>query len=91
LNDDDPADEDHIALGTMHRAKGLEFKAVAIVGCDLRLLPLRSVLDTFTDAVERGLFVEQERNLLYVALTRAREQVFVSYAASPSDFLRGLG
>jgi superfamily I DNA/RNA helicase len=73
----------------MHRAKGLEFKAVAIVGCDLGLLPLRSVLDTLTDAVERGLFVEQERNLLYVALTRAREQVFLSHAARPSEFLKG--
>jgi superfamily I DNA/RNA helicase len=91
LNDDDPGDESYISLGTMHRAKGLEFKAVAIVGCDLGLLPLRSVLDTFTDAVERGLFVEQERNLLYVALTRAREQVFLSHAARPSDFLKGLG
>ena len=29
LNDDDPADEDQVSLGTMHRAKGLEFKAVA--------------------------------------------------------------
>ena len=49
LNDDDPADEDHVSLGTMHRAKGLEFKAVAVVGCDVGLLPLRSVLDGFTD------------------------------------------
>ena len=89
LNDDDPADEDHVSLGTMHRAKGLEFKAVAIVGCDVGLLPLRSVLDSFTDSVERDLFVEQERNLLYVALTRAREQVFVSHSARPSPFLKG--
>jgi len=90
LSDIDPADEGHISLGTMHRAKGLEFKAVAILGCDLGLLPLRSVLDGLTDSVERGLFVEQERNLLYVALTRAREQVFLSHAARPSDFLKGL-
>jgi hypothetical protein len=91
LNDDDPIDADHVSLGTMHRAKGLEFKAVGIVGCDLDLLPLRSVLDGLADSVERGLFVEQERNLLYVALTRAREQVLVSYAVRPSDFINGLG
>jgi superfamily I DNA/RNA helicase len=90
LNDDDPAEEDHVSLGTMHRAKGLEFRAVAIVGCDVGLLPLRSVLDGFTDPVERDLFVEQERNLLYVALTRAREQVLVSHVAHASSFLRGL-
>lgn len=85
LNDDDPADEDHISLGTMHRAKGLEFKVVAVVGSDLGLLPLRSVLDGFTDPVERSLFVEQERNLLYVTLTRAREQVFISHAGRLGD------
>jgi hypothetical protein len=89
LSDDDPAEENHISVGTMHRAKGLEFKAVAIVGCDQGLLPLRSVLDGFTDPVERDLFVEQERNLLYVALTRAREQVLVSHGARPSAFLEG--
>ena len=59
MNDDDPADEDHVSLGTMHRAKGLEFKAVAIVGCDLGLLPLRSVVDGFTDPVERDLFASR--------------------------------
>lgn len=48
----------------MHRAKGLEFKAVAIVGCDFGLIPLRTVLDGLADSVDRGLFVEQERNLL---------------------------
>jgi superfamily I DNA/RNA helicase len=42
LNDDDPATENQVSIGTMHRAKGLEFKAVAIVGCDLELIPLRS-------------------------------------------------
>jgi superfamily I DNA/RNA helicase len=90
LNDDDPAAEDQVSLGTMHRAKGLEFRAVATVGCDVGLLPLRSVLDGLTDPVERDLFVEQERNLLYVALTRAREQVFVSHGAHPSIFLKAL-
>lgn len=90
LNDDDAATENHVSLGTMHRAKGLEFKAVAIVGCDLAFLPLRSVLDGFTDSAERALFVEQERNLLYVALTRAREQVLVSHVAHASSFLKGL-
>jgi superfamily I DNA/RNA helicase len=90
LTDDDPATENHVSLGTMHRAKGLEFKAVAIVGCDFGLLPLRSVLDSIPDSVDRALFLEQERNLLYVALTRAREQVLVTHTSQPSDFLRSL-
>lgn len=91
LNDEDPASENHVSLGTMHRAKGLEFKAVAIVGCDLGLLPLRSVLDSILDSADRALFVEQERNLLYVALTRAREQVLVTHTSRPSALLDKIG
>jgi superfamily I DNA/RNA helicase len=87
LNDEDHASEDHVSLGTMHRAKGLEFKAVAIVGCDLGLMPLRTVLDGMTDLADKNLFVEQERNLLYVALTRAREQVLVTHTGQPSALL----
>jgi superfamily I DNA/RNA helicase len=87
LNEDDPPNQDAVSLGTMHRAKGLEFKAVAIVGCDAGLLPLRSVLDGLVDAADQGLFVEQERNLFYVAVTRAREQVFVTHSGRPSQFL----
>lgn len=91
LNDDDPASEDRVSLGTMHRAKGLEFKAVAIVGCDFGLIPLRTVLDGLTDSVDQGLFVEQERNLLYVALTRAREQVLLTHSSRPSALLGKIG
>ena len=90
LNDDDSADEAAVSLGTMHRAKGLEFKAVAVVGCDASLLPLRAVLDSQADACEQAMFIEQERNLLYVAMTRAREQLFVSYAGRPSELLTRL-
>jgi superfamily I DNA/RNA helicase len=87
LNDDDAATENHVSLGTMHRAKGLEFKAVAIVGCDLGVLPLRSVLDGMVDLADQALFVEQERNLFYVALTRAREQVLITHTSRPSVLL----
>ena len=91
LNDDDAAIENHVSLGTMHRAKGLEFKAVAIVGCDLGVLPLRSVLDGMVDSADQALFVEQERNLLYVAVTRAREQVLVTHTSRPSVLLAQMG
>jgi superfamily I DNA/RNA helicase len=90
LNDDDPANEDRVSLGTMHRAKGLEFKAVAVIGCDAELLPLRSVLDGIVDVADQGSFVEQERNLFYVAVTRAREQVLVTHSGRPSQFLANL-
>jgi superfamily I DNA/RNA helicase len=90
LNEDDPAIEDRVSLGTMHRAKGLEFKAVAVIGCDAGVLPLRSVLDGMVDVADQRLFVEQERNLFYVALTRAREQTIVTHSGRASPFLATL-
>jgi hypothetical protein len=87
LNDDDPPGGDCVSIGTMHRAKGLEFKAVAIVGCESELLPMRSVLDNIPDAADRQQFEKQERNLLYVALTRAREQLLVTHIRELTSFL----
>jgi hypothetical protein len=90
LSDDDQPNEDRVSLGTMHRAKGLEYKAVAVIGCDAGLLPLRSVLDSLAEGSDRELFVEQERNLLYVAITRAREHALVSCRGPFNPFLANL-
>jgi superfamily I DNA/RNA helicase len=78
---------DGVAIGTMHRAKGLEFKAVGVVACDSEVLPLKSVLDSIQDGGDRDSFVEQERNLLYVACSRARERLLISWTGSGSAFL----
>ena len=71
-----------------HRAKGLEFKAVIVMGCDEGMLPRASVLDELVDEADRAAFVEQERQLLYVACTRARERLFVTYSGRPSCFFQ---
>jgi DNA helicase-2/ATP-dependent DNA helicase PcrA len=63
---------DGVTLTTMHAAKGLEWDAVFIVGCSEGLLPI-SLAET-ADAVE------EEKRLLYVAITRAREHLALSYA-----------
>jgi DNA helicase-2/ATP-dependent DNA helicase PcrA len=63
---------DGVTLTTMHAAKGLEWDAVFIVGCSEGLLPI-SLADS-ADAVE------EEKRLLYVAITRAREHLALSYA-----------
>jgi superfamily I DNA/RNA helicase len=90
LNDDDSAITNCVSLGTMHRAKGLEFKAVAVVGCDADLLPLRSVINGLLDSNDKSTFLEQERNLFYVALTRAREQLLLTHTKHSSPFLAKL-
>ena len=88
LNDDSEVPSGRIAVGTMHRAKGLEFRAVAVVGCDDAHLPLRHVLQAFADDADRDEFTEQERQLLYVACTRARERMLVTATAPASMLLR---
>lgn len=82
---------DRLFAGTLHGSKGLEFRAVAIVGAEAETIPLERVLAAETDAVSRAALDEQERHLLYVGITRARDRVLVTCAGNPSPFLRELG
>jgi len=63
---------DGVTLTTMHAAKGLEWDAVFIVGCSEGLLPI--------SLAETDQALEEERRLLYVAITRAREHLALSFA-----------
>jgi hypothetical protein len=74
-------------LGTMHLAKGLEFRAVALVACDEGVLPLASRIAEVSDAFELDEVVATERQLLYVAATRARDRLLVSAVAPGSEYL----
>lgn len=87
LSDEEPIDVGSVCIGTMHKAKGLEFKAVAVVGCDSDVLPIKMALDEIEDAVDRATFEEGERQLLYVACTRAREHLLVTHVGEPSRYL----
>jgi len=89
LNEEEPPSNTDASLGTMHRAKGLEFKAVAIIGCDKDILPLAYGMKDLVDDADRDAYIEQERNLLYVACTRARERLLVTYAGKPSRWVVG--
>jgi len=80
-------DSECIAVGTTHRAKGLEFKVVAVVGVDDFWFPCQAELQRLSDPQERQAFTAQERQLLYVACTRARERLWISYSGNPSPFL----
>jgi superfamily I DNA/RNA helicase len=84
---DEEALGDRVRLMTMHRAKGLEFRAVALVGVDARSVPAPYVGSLADD--EWGLELAKERNLLYVAGSRAREALHVSWVGTPSRLLPG--
>ncbi|MBM3495555.1 MAG: hypothetical protein FJX72_14720, partial [Armatimonadetes bacterium] len=87
LDDGAETPRGHVAVGTMHLAKGLEFRAVAVMACDGDVLPLRSRIETATDASELEDIYNTERYLLYVACTRARDYLLVASSAEPSEFL----
>jgi len=79
-----------IAVGTMHRAKGLEFKAVLVLSAGAESLPARGALNAAADPADRDAVLARERQLLYVAMTRARDLLRVTWAGAPSPFLAPL-
>ena len=79
-----------IALCTMHVAKGLEFRAVAVMACDDNVVPLEARISNATDEGTLREIFNTERHLLYVACTRARDELHVSGVEPASEFLEDL-
>jgi superfamily I DNA/RNA helicase len=85
---DDPAEQ--VSMGAMHLAKGLEFKAVAVMACDDEVIPLQARIESVADEVDLDDVYETERQLLYVACTRARDRLLVSGVQPGSEFMNDL-
>jgi mRNA-degrading endonuclease RelE of RelBE toxin-antitoxin system len=79
------------SLCTMHLAKGLEFRAVAVMACDDEVIPSQSRIEEVTDDGDLAEVYATERHLLYVACTRAREELLVTGVEPASEFLDDLG
>lgn len=79
-----------ISMGTMHLAKGLEFKAVAVMACDDGVLPNHDRISSVVDEDELDQVYETERHLFYVACTRARDRLLVTGVAPASEFFDDL-
>lgn len=79
-----------IRIGIMHLAKGLEFKAVAVMACDENLLPLQERIEAVADEVDLDDVYATERQLFYVACTRARDRLLVTALRPGSEFLGDL-
>ena len=90
LDDEMEATEDRLAVGTMHLAKGLEFRAVAVMACDAEVIPLQSRVESIVDEADLEEVYNTERNLLYVACTRARDHLLVTGVKPVSEFLDDL-
>lgn len=79
-----------VAVSTMHLAKGLEFRAVAVMACDDEVVPLQERIETVVDDSDLEDVYNTERHLLYVACTRARDHLLVSGVEPASEFLDDL-
>ena len=90
LDHDADAVDGGVAVSTMHLAKGLEFRAVAVMACDSEVIPLQSRVESITDEADLEEVYNTERNLLYVACTRARDHLLVTGVEPASEFLDDL-
>ncbi len=77
-----------IRVGTMHRMKGLEFRCVAVVGVEEGLVPLPyAVCRQDDDPAQHDRDLQRERCLLFVACTRARDDLRLTWSGSASPFV----
>lgn len=77
-------------LGIMHLAKGLEFRLVVLMACDEDALPLAERIADVADDFELDEVLATERQLLYVAATRARDRLIVTAVAPGSQYIDDL-
>jgi DNA helicase-2/ATP-dependent DNA helicase PcrA len=94
MDEDDSEGDNKVTLMTVHAAKGLEFEAVFVVGLEEELFPSPM-------SIESPRQIEEERRLFYVAMTRAKKHLFLTYArrrmkygitsdCEPSRFLKDI-
>ncbi len=75
--DEAPGDRDRVVLTTFHRAKGLQWPTVIVLGLGAGLMPIASA--------QTPAAIEEERRLLYVALTRSEEELWCSWFERSGD------
>jgi mRNA-degrading endonuclease RelE of RelBE toxin-antitoxin system len=87
LDDNASTTSGYASISTMHLAKGLEFRAVAVMACDDEIIPLQARIAMVVDDSDLEEVYNTERHLLYVACTRARDHLIVSGVDPASEFL----
>ncbi|WP_040795294.1 3'-5' exonuclease [Nocardia higoensis] len=84
--DKDPATGDAVQVLTMHRGKGMEFRCVVLAGIDTEHVPARMAAQVPEE--EQADARQRERSLLYVAASRARDELVVTWSGVRSELLR---
>ncbi|GES28547.1 UvrD-helicase domain-containing protein [Streptomyces angustmyceticus] len=89
LSKDGPQGGGEVHIGTMHRFKGLEYQKLAVVGASDGILPRTALIDKYatTDPKRYERELKKSRNQLFVAATRARDTLRISWHGRPSPFL----
>jgi superfamily I DNA/RNA helicase/mRNA-degrading endonuclease RelE of RelBE toxin-antitoxin system len=90
LDDEVDTESGYVSVGTMHLAKGLEFRAVVVMACDDEVIPLQERIETVSDDADLQEVYDTERHLLYVACTRARDDLLITSTSPASEFLDDL-
>jgi hypothetical protein len=80
----------HVSICTMHLAKGLEFRSVVVMACDDEVIPSQQRIEDVTDDADLQEVYDTERQLLYVACTRARDHLLITAVDPSSEFLDDL-
>jgi superfamily I DNA/RNA helicase len=75
-----------VVVTTMHRAKGMEFSRVVVFGAEADVVPLKFVVDQVPET-DQPIVLGRERSLLYVACSRARDELVITWSGTPSPFL----
>ncbi|WP_406310942.1 UvrD-helicase domain-containing protein [Streptomyces thermoviolaceus] len=89
LTKDGPQGSGEVHIGTMHRFKGLEYQKLAIVGASAGILPRTAIVEKYetSDPKRYERELKKSRNQLFVAATRARDALRISWHGRPSPFL----
>jgi superfamily I DNA/RNA helicase len=90
LGNDMDIPKDKASIAIMHLAKGLEFFAVAVMACDSEIIPSQRRIEDMGEDADLEDVYNTERQLLYVACTRARDHLMISGIEPVSEFLDDL-
>jgi len=87
LDDVDTITNKKIYYGTMHSIKGFEFKVIFIIGANDETVPLKAMVNQTKSEKEKDIKLRMEKSLLYVAMTRARDMLFITGSPEISSWL----